>query len=141
MTKLVLCDVPNTLFDSRHRCNELGFYLTGIEQDELNYPCFQLIKNFEKLNYTLVFTHYALDRKKSFVQDLLKRHNISTKNLVIDFATQDVYDNQTLKKYIFERSLQDFSFIIDNDSKMTTYWLQQEVALLQVPLGIRYEVE
>lgn len=137
-TKYILCDLPNTLFDSRHRSFVGGYYLTGINKDTKNYACFMLVKQLIKDGYQPIFTHYALSRKRDLVEKLLVKSNLPTEHLYTDFASQDVYDNQKLKMHLYEEILaeKDLHYVIDNDPLMTAYWLGKEVALVQIPLGI-----
>lgn len=136
--KYVLCDIPNTLFNSIYRTSEVGCYLLGIEKDTLNYSTYKLLKMFNSQGYQIVLTHYVLNRLRPKVVNLLKSHKLLTEaTLVTNFTTQDVYDNQTLKKHLYKVLMiedREIAFVIDNEEAMKSYWYQQDVSLIQVPL-------
>ena len=137
--KYFICDMPNTLFDARHRLGEIGPFVTGIKNDKLNYNCFILVKLLINAGYKPIFTHYMLERKKSLAFDLLKKHNLHEfGKLHCNFNTQEVYSSLTLKKHIYEVTYANkcIEFAIDNSEDAQTYWLKNDVALIQIPLGI-----
>lgn len=137
--KYFICDMPNTLFDSRHRTEETGPFITGIKEDKLNYNCYVLVKTLIETGYKPIFTHYMLERKKSLAYDLLKRHHLhEAGKLYCNFNTQGVYSSLTLKKHLYEQTYADkyIEFAIDNSEDAQAYWLKNDVALVQVPLGI-----
>lgn len=140
-SKYVLFDMPNTLFDSRHRqLVTLDYRMTDILNDKINYAAFLLLKDFLKQGYNILLTHYCLSRLRSQVEMLLKHNYMQDYyyKLYTNFQTQKVIDNNSLKKHLYETLLQDkdIAYVVDNSQTMMSYWLQQEVALLQVPLGI-----
>lgn len=140
-SKYVLFDMPNTLFDSRHRqVGHSEYWISGVNKDKLNYPAYLLLKEFKELGYNIILTHYCLARLRSNIELLLKHNYMQDKyyRLFTNFRSQDVADNNSLKKYLYEQLLadKDLAYVVDNDPDMMSYWLQEEVALLQVPLGI-----
>lgn len=138
--KYFICDMPNTLFDSRHRINEVGPHITTIKDDKLNYSCFVLIKTLIKAGYKPIFTHYMLSRKKQLAVDLLKRYYLSDgKNLYVNFNTQQVYDGLTLKKHLLktlENQGKCVVIAIDNSEDAEAFWLNNDIALLRAPLPL-----
>lgn len=137
----VLFDMPNTLFDSRHRqINQSDYYIAKINNDTLNYPAYLLLKEFKELGYNIILTHYCLSRLREKVEMLLKHNYMQDTyyKLFTNFRSQDVIDNNSLKKYLYETLTQDINllYVVDNDPAMKSYWLSKEVALIQVPLGI-----
>lgn len=133
MSKIILCDIPNTLFDSRYRTTDNTIALTGIKDDKLNYTAYSLLKDFHKLKYTIVLTHYALTRVSNVVEQLLQKHLTIPYQLYTNFASQAVYSNQTLKRHLSEQL--NLQYVIDNDKQMRAYWLNQELGLITVPLS------
>lgn len=136
----VLIDMPNTLFDARHRTDNNICYISDIMNDKLNYTCFLMMKHFKQQGYHIVLTHYALSRLRYKVEQLLRSYYIADyyDELYINFNTQNVYDNQTLKKHLYEKLLIDkkIAYIIDNDPEMQMYWQEKEEPLIQIPLSL-----
>ena len=139
MTDYIICDLPYTLLDARHREIPTGHYLTTLEKDTVNYSCLMLLKAI-KGKSKVIFTHYALSRLHSKVQEHLKRLNIAQYGeLITNFNTQEVHDDTTLKAFVYNQLIRDghtVKFAIDNEKKTETMWLNNEVALIQVPQGI-----
>ena len=138
-TKFIMCDLPNTLFDSRHRMFHDSVYMTGIELDTLNYSALSLLKELMRAGYTPIFTHYCLYRLSGKVQRTFQRlTHIETDNLFTNIAFQTVYDNTTLKKYVADMLMSKGTiyYAIDNDPNMSAYWLNHDISLIQVPLSI-----
>lgn len=136
MTKLVLCDLPNTLYDSRHRTTDDAIFLTNIEEDKLNQTAYRLIKDLQKLNYSIIFTHYCLTRLVDRVEDRLYK-DFSQVKLYTNFATQQVYNNQTLKQHVIQQLMsrqQRPAYVIDNDSSMSTFYHKHNINNIKVPL-------
>lgn len=135
-----ICDMPNTLFDSRHRIEEVGPMITGIKDDKLNYSCYILVKTLIDAGYKAIFTHYMLSRKKQLALDLLKKHHLHDKGkLYVNFNSQEVYSGLTLKKYLLKRLEDNNIFVeyaIDNSKDAETFWLKNDIALINVPLPI-----
>lgn len=138
--KYFICDMPNTLFDSRHRTEEIGPYITGIKDDKLNYSCYVLVKTLMDAGYKPIFTHYMLSRKKQLAVDLLKKHNLhNAGKLFVNFNSQDVYSGLTLKKHLLknlEHSNIFVEYAIDNSKDAETFWLKNDIALINVPLPL-----
>ena len=139
-TKYVICDMPNTLFDSRHRIEEIGPMITGIKYDKLNYSCYILVKTLHDAGYKFIFTHYMLSRKKQLALDLLKKHSLSDYGkLIVNFNSQNVYSSLTLKQYLLAKLENEGIFVeyaIDNSKDAETFWLKNDIALLNVPLPL-----
>lgn len=139
-SKYVIFDMPNTLLDSRHRSDDRGYSMTGIRDDKVNYPAILMLNTLLESNFKVILTHYCLSRLREQVEMCIKRNNLQDKyyKLFTNFNTQDVYDNQTLKRHLYEQILADYdvTYVIDNDPQMKAYWLNNEVALIQIPLGI-----
>lgn len=138
--KYFICDMPNTLFDSRHRIHEIGPMITGIKDDKLNYSCYVLVKTLIDAGYHAIFTHYMLSRKRGLAEDLLKKHCLLDKGkLYVNFNSQEVYSGLTLKQYLLKKlESQDIfvEYAIDNSEDSKTFWLENDIALINVPLGI-----
>lgn len=139
-TRYFICDMPNTLFDSRHRIDEIGPYITGIKDDKLNYSCYILVKTLIDAGYKPIFTHYMLSRKKQLAYDLLKEHHLADKGkLFVNFNSQEVYSSLTLKKHLLAKMENEDLFVeyaIDNSEDAKTFWLKNDIALLNVPLPL-----
>lgn len=139
-TKYFICDMPNTLFDSRHRTGETGPYVTDIKNDKLNYNCYILVKTLMDAGYKPIFTHYMLSRKKHLAADMLKNHHLyDGKNLYVNFNTQTVNSSFTLKKHllkVLEDSGKFVEYVIDNSEDAKSFWLNNDISLLNVPLPI-----
>ena len=136
MTKLVLCDLPNTLYDSRHRTTDNAIFLTNIEEDKLNQTAYRLIKDLQSLNYSIIFTHYCLTRLVDTVEDRLHK-DFSSAKLYTNFAIQSVYNNQTLKQHIiqqFANTHSYFDYVIDNDQSMSAFYHKHNINNIKVPL-------
>ena len=136
MTKLVLCDLPNTLYDSRHRTTDNTLFLSGIEEDKLNQTAYRLIKDLQSLDYSIIFTHYCLTRLVDKVENRLYR-DFSQVKLYTNFATQNVYNNQTLKQHViqqFANMHNYFDYVIDNDSSMSAFYHKHNINNIKVPL-------
>ena len=136
MTKLVLCDLPNTLYDSRHRTTDNAIFLTNIEEDKLNQTAYRLIKDLQSLDYSIIFTHYCLTRLVDKVENRLYR-DFSQVKLYTNFATQNVYNNQTLKQHVIQQFASrhsHFDYVIDNDSSMSTFYHKHNINNIKVPL-------
>lgn len=135
-----ICDMPNTLFDSRHRIEEIGPMITGIKDDKLNYSCYILVKTLIDAGYKPIFTHYMLSRKKQLALDLLKKHHLhESGKLYVNFNSQEVYSGLTLKKYLLKKLEDNDIFVeyaIDNSKDAETFWLKNDIALINVPLPI-----
>ena len=139
MTKqTVLCSVPNTLLDSRIRTTEAGVYITGIETDKLNYPVLLLLKDFEKLGYSIVLTHYCLNRLRTRITNKLSEYKLPQYVLYTNFTNQEVYDDTTLALHTFDYLSEEHSikYVIDNNPKAEAGWLNRQVSLIKVPLGV-----
>lgn len=138
MTKIVLCDVPNTLFDSRHRTTNDTLTITGIDEDVLNYAAYSLLKDLHKSGYAIVLTHYCLSRVSHKIEALLKKHISFPYKLYTNYASQSVYNNQTLKQKVYTDILKDniVKYVIDNDETLKSYWLEESAGLLTCPLEI-----
>ena len=138
--KYFICDMPNTLFDSRHRIEEIGPMITGIKDDKLNYSCYILVKTLIDAGYKPIFTHYMLSRKKQLALDLLKKHHLhESGKLYVNFNSQEVYSGLTLKKYLLKKLEDNDIFVeyaIDNSKDAETFWLKNDIALINVPLPI-----
>lgn len=136
MTKLVLCDIPNTLFDSRHRTEDYDLCMTDTMSDAINYSTYSLIRDLAKVNYQIIYTHYCLHRLRPTIERMLSNVKLNVDNLHTNYNTQEVYSNQTLKKYVFEKVCKNstFEYVIDNDETMQSYWMNNDVRLLNVPL-------
>lgn len=138
-TKTVLCDLPNTLFDSRHRMipelNEV--HITNIQKDELNYTAYSLLHAFHKLGYRIVFTHYCLNRLRPKIEQLMQKHKLPVSALYTNYAIQEVNSNNSLKRFLATQ-MYDFDYVIDNDPHMRAFWDEQSVGLIQVPLPVDY---
>jgi len=138
--KYFICDMPNTLFDSRHRVEEIGPMITGIKDDKLNYSCYILVKTLIDAGYKPIFTHYMLSRKKQLALDLLKKHHLhESGKLYVNFNSQEVYSGLTLKKYLLKKLEDNDIFVeyaIDNSKDAETFWLKNDIALINVPLPI-----
>lgn len=136
MTKLVLCDLPNTLYDSRHRTTDNAIFLTNIEEDKLNQTAYRLIKDLQSLNYSIIFTHYCLTRLVDTVEDRLYK-DFSSAKLYTNFAIESVYNNQTLKQHIiqqFANTHSYFDYVIDNDQSMSAFYHKHNINNIKVPL-------
>lgn len=136
MTKLVLCDLPNTLYDSRHRTTDNAIFLTNIEEDKLNQTAYRLIKDLQSLNYSIIFTHYCLTRLVDTVEDRLHK-DFSSAKLYTNFAIESVYNNQTLKQHIiqqFASAHSYFDYVIDNDQSMSAFYHKHNINNIKVPL-------
>ena len=136
MTKLVLCDLPNTLYDSRHRTTDNTIFLTNIEEDKLNQTAYRLIKDLQSLNYSIIFTHYCLTRLVDTVEDRLYK-DFSSAKLYTNFAIESVYNNQTLKQHIiqqFANTHSYFDYVIDNDQSMSAFYHKHNINNIKVPL-------
>lgn len=136
MTKLVLCDLPNTLYDSRHRTTDNAIFLTNIEEDKLNQTAYRLIKDLQSLNYSIIFTHYCLTRLADIVEDRLHK-DFSSAKLYTNFAIESVYNNQTLKQHIiqqFANTHSYFDYVIDNDQSMSAFYHKHNINNIKVPL-------
>lgn len=136
MTKLVLCDLPNTLYDSRHRTTDNAIFLTNIEEDKLNQTAYRLIKDLQSLNYSIIFTHYCLTRLVDTVEDRLHK-DFSSAKLYTNFAIESVYNNQTLKQHIiqqFANTHSYFDYVIDNDQSMSAFYHKHNINNVKVPL-------
>lgn len=141
-TKIVLCDLPNTLFDSRHRTiPELNdVHITNVQKDELNYTAYSLLHAFYKLGYSIFFTHYCLNRLRPKIEHLMKSHKLPTHNLYTNLPIQQVHSNNSLKRFLAKEHF-DFDYVIDNDPSMRAFWDEQGVGLINVPLPIEYSEE
>lgn len=133
MTKLLLCDIPNTLFDSRNRSTDVSLAITGIDDDQLNYTAYSLLKDFHKLKYSIILTHYCPTRIAYLIEELLQKHLTIPYQLYTNFATQLVYNNQTLKQHLATQF--NFNYVIDNDQQLRAYWMEQNIGLINIPLG------
>lgn len=136
MTKIVLCDLPNTLYDSRHRTTDNAIFLTNIEEDKLNQTAYRLIKDLQSLNYSIIFTHYCLTRLVDTVEDRLHK-DFSSAKLYTNFAIESVYNNQTLKQHIiqqFANTHSYFDYVIDNDQSMSAFYHKHNINNIKVPL-------
>lgn len=136
MTKLVLCDLPNTLYDSRHRTTDNAILLTNIEEDKLNQTAYKLIKDLQSLNYSIIFTHYCLTRLADTVENRLYK-DFSSAKLYTNFAIESVYNNQTLKQHIiqqFANTHSYFDYVIDNDQSMSAFYHKHNINNIKVPL-------
>ena len=136
MTKLILCDLPNTLFDSRHRTTEDTLCITDIKSDKINQTALSLLQDLQKLNYSIIYTHYCLTRLADTVEEKLLRY-IPAAKLYTNFATQQVYNTQTLKEHILLSALQSghqICYAIDNDTKMTAFYHNNKIPCIRVPL-------
>lgn len=136
MTNIVLCDLPNTLFDSRHRSTEDTLCITDIKSDKINKTALFLLRDLQKLNYSFIYTHYCLTRLADIIEEMLKKH-IPAAKLYTNFATQQVYNNQTLKEHILLSALQSgyqICYAIDNDTKMTAFYHNNKIPCIRVPL-------
>ena len=136
MTKLVLCDLPNTLYDSRHRTTDNAIFLTNIEEDKLNQTAYRLIKDLQSLSYSIIFTHYCLTRLADIVEDRLHK-DFSSAKLYTNFAIESVYNNQTLKQHIiqqFANTHSYFDYVIDNDQSMSAFYHKHNINNIKVPL-------
>ena len=136
MTKLVLCDLPNTLYDSRHRTTDNAIFLTNIEEDRLNQTAYRLIKDLQSLNYSIIFTHYCLTRLADTVEDRLHK-DFSSAKLYTNFAIESVYNNQTLKQHIIQQFASThsyFDYVIDNDRSMSAFYHKHNINNIKVPL-------
>lgn len=144
--KIVLIDLPNTLFDSRHRTTEAGLCMVGIKEDTLNYPAYQMYKMFRSAGYHIAFTHYCLHRLRPQVETLLTSHSIPKTSDYIKLYTnahnQNVIDDKSLKMYVYSRLSEehDIEYVIDNDRDMQAFWLDKGLGLINVPLPLRYDV-
>lgn len=139
MSKSVLCNVPNTLFDSRHRYIESidDFYITNVQNDELHYAVYRLVQTLHKAGYNVIFTHYCLDRLRPHLEQLLKSHNINPVRLYTNFATQDVHSNKTLKEHLCKEHY-DFEYAIDNSDDMSAFYLEHGIQQIRVPLPLKF---
>lgn len=136
MTNIVLCDLPNTLFDSRHRSTEVMLCITDIKSDKINKAALSLVQDLQKLNYSFIYTHYCLTRLADTVEELLLKY-VQTAKLYTNFATQQVYNNQTLKEHVVKMLVQSghqICYAIDNDTKMTAFYHNNKIPCLRVPL-------
>lgn len=140
MSKIVLCDVPNTLFDSRHRTHIAGVCQTNILSDQINYTALSLVKSLQKDGYTVVFTHYMHVRTRHLLLELLRRYDLDRDSYIYtNFMNAGVFDNKTLKIKTYEHLMEEYgdvSLVIDNDETMTAFWLDKGVGLLTTPLPI-----
>lgn len=136
--KTVLCDIPNTLFDSRHRTLESGVCAVGITSDEINYSVLALVKAFKDAGYQVIYTHYLLQRLRRHIENKLIKHRLPKSYLITNIQTQEVYSNETLKKYLVDK-YSNIEMVIDNDESLKTYWMSKDVGLIQVPLPIIYK--
>lgn len=140
MNKLVLCDIPNTLYDSRQRTTENFLFTIDMKEDELNYPVYALLKSLDNSGYQIMLIHYILNRLDYKVSQLTNQisKNLSYK-IITNANTQNVYNNRTLKKYYYEMFEDSIDFVIDNDDEMKEYWLEKNASLIQVPMKIKYK--
>lgn len=140
MKRKILVDLPNTLLDSRHRTKDIGIALTNIKNDTVSYSALKLLKDLMKLDYTIVYTHYCLSRLTPVIETFIKKKKLPEGSLYTNFATSEVYDSNSLKKYVYEHFFKDeIDYVIDNDESMLTYWLSKDISLINVPLGLVYE--
>lgn len=135
----VLCDIPNTLFDSRHRTIEAGICAVNIKEDEINYSALMLVKAFKDAGYQVIYTHYLLQRLRRQIEDKLIKFKLPKTYLITNIQSQEVHSNTTLKKYLVNR-YSNIEIVIDNDDTMKSYWLEKGLGLIQVPLPIKYDV-
>ena len=141
-SKLALCDIPNTLFDSRHRTNLATgeVYITDIKSDELNYTCLLTLRALANSGYSILLTHYCLHRLHNRVQELLDRHSFNFPyTLVTNWVSQEVCSNLTLKKHLLQHY--DIDVIIDNSKEAEAHWLNNNCGLIQVPLPLKFSDE
>jgi hypothetical protein len=138
MTKYALCDLPNTMFDSRHRTEPFGLYTTGINKDTLNYQCKKVIDLLKKQGYFIIYTHYMLTRLEDLVKKNVIKYNLmdDKSKLYTNFATQEVHSNATLKMYLYTQFLQQeqLDWVIDNSNETLSFWLNQNIQPIQIPL-------
>lgn len=139
--KFIICDYANTLFDCRHRQFEQGFFSTNIKEDQINYAALTLLNDLKKAGYTIVYTHFLLNRLRPQIEKHFERYKLPKTHLYTNYPGQKVIDNISLKKWLYEEKLkdQDVVFVLDNDPAMRAYWLDKGVGLLQCQLPITQE--
>lgn len=144
MTDIAICDVPNTLFDSRYRSTGCYTAITGIEQDKPNLAAFLLLHKLHLMGYTIILTHYCLTRVVDKVEQKIQKHASFPYKLINNFPIPAVHSNKTLKQYILQNYTDIFHtytepFVIDNDPSMTAYYLNHKVMHIQVPLQMQLD--
>src|SRR5574344_1105590 len=121
MRKIIVCDICNTLLDSRHRQCADTFFFSLIHQDLLNYPVAQTLKAMQKQGSRLVFFAFSNARYKSVVHQVLHKYGFDKDeyDLYVDCNSPAVYDACTLKKHVYDNTLKDDDIVyaIDRDMK------------------------
>lgn len=134
MRKLVLCDIHNTLLDSRHRQCEDTFFLSLIKNDTVNYPLQRILKTLQDNGYEIIFFAYCNTRFKSVVEQALMKAGFKPEEytLYTDVSNKHVQTSQQLKEYVYENFLkdEDIRVVIDSSPASVDYWKSKELYVM-----------
>lgn len=134
MTRYVVCDIHNTLLDSRHRQCEEVFFFSLIHNDTVNYPFQRMLKVLQGYGYKLVFFAYCNTRYKTVVQQVLSKAGFKPDEytLYTDVNDRRVQNAKQLKEYVYDNYLkdEDIHVAFDTDRDSIDFWKSKDVYVM-----------
>jgi predicted kinase len=121
LPKAIICDLDGTLALMNGRN---PFDASKCDQDEINDPVANVLRNYKKLGYEILLVSGREDRYKEPTLRFLEKHEIEYDALIMR-KTQDSRKDSIIKTEIYNESIKDkyfVEFVLDDRNQVVDTW-------------------
>lgn len=121
LPKAIICDLDGTLALMNGRN---PFDASKCDQDELNEPVANVLRNYKKLGYEILLVSGRKDRYKEPTLRFLEKHTIEFDDLIMR-KSQDNRKDSIIKTEIYNESIKDkyfVEFVLDDRNQVVDTW-------------------
>ncbi|MFD1602507.1 AAA family ATPase [Flavobacterium artemisiae] len=121
LPKAIICDLDGTLALMNGRN---PFDASKCDEDELNNPVANVLKNYKKLGYKILLVSGREDRYKEPTLKFLQTHEIEYDDLIMR-KTKDSRKDSIIKTEIYNESIKDkyfVEFVLDDRNQVVDTW-------------------
>lgn len=121
LPKAIICDLDGTLALMNGRN---PFDASKCDQDELNEPVANVLRNYKKLGYEILLVSGREDRYKEPTLRFLEKHTIEFDDLIMR-KSQDNRKDSIIKTEIYNESIKDkyfVEFVLDDRNQVVDTW-------------------
>ncbi|QSB28508.1 AAA family ATPase [Flavobacterium sp. CLA17] len=121
LPKAIICDLDGTLALMNGRN---PFDASKCDEDEINNPVANVLRNYKKLGYQILLVSGREDRYKAPTLRFLEKHEIEYDNLIMR-KTQDNRKDSIIKTEIYHEFIKDkyfVEFVLDDRNQVVDTW-------------------
>ncbi len=133
LPKAIICDLDGTLA----LLNRNPFDASTCDQDLLNTPVANVVKNYKNLGYEIILLSGRQDKYKEPTLVFLEKHEIPFDQLIMR-RSADQRKDRIIKKEIFDNQIKGkwfVEFILDDRNQVVDMWREEGLVCYQVAPG------